>query len=84
MLTQAGIIAKLLRCNTSDDPLGVFDQRIQLLVGADIQLPKAVEEFRQVFDRRIPEDLGLAVRLALPLTICLATAWITSGLLMNR
>ena len=60
---QAGIVAKFLRCNTSDNPPGILNQRIQLLVGADIQLPEAVEELRQVFDRRIPEDLGLAVRL---------------------
>ena len=37
---------------------------IELLVAADVQLAEPLEELGQVLDRRVAEDLGLAVVLA--------------------
>lgn len=47
---QAGVLPQVLRLDSTDHPLGVVDQAVQLLVGSDVQLPEASEEFSQIFD----------------------------------
>ena len=44
--------------------LHLTDQPIQLLAGADVERAEPLEEVVEVLDRRVPEDLRLAVFLA--------------------
>ncbi len=40
---------------------GLGNELFELLAGADVQLLKAVEELRKVFNNAVAEDLGFAV-----------------------
>ena len=60
-LPERLVVAKLLRLDAAHDSLGLTDQVVELLAGADIEMPEAIEELPQVLDGRVPEDFGFAV-----------------------
>src|SRR5262245_18221091 len=60
LLAQGVVVPQGPGIDAANDPLRSFHQLIELLVGADIELPEALEEIRQVEDRRVPEDLAFA------------------------
>ena len=61
MLPKAGIVTQGLWIDATDDPLGIGNQTVELLAGADIQVAEPLEELGEVLDTRIPEDLGLSI-----------------------
>src|ERR1022692_2404093 len=61
LLPQATVVAQGLGLDATYDLLGSFHQRIQILVGPDVEIAEPVKEFGEVGDGRIPEDLALAV-----------------------
>ena len=63
-LPQHLVVAQRLRLDTLDDLLGLGHQFVQFLVGTDIELAEAAEEFDQVLDRGVAKYLGLVVALA--------------------
>ena len=60
-LPQRRIIPQLLRLHAADHPLGLGDERIEVGIGADVELPEPFEEPGQVFDGRVAEHLRLPV-----------------------
>ncbi len=50
--------------NTAQETLGLRDQVLKGFVGSDIQSREAIEELGEIGNRRIPEDLRLAVGFA--------------------
>src|SRR5256885_188646 len=61
LLPQRRAIAQGLRLNSASNLLRLNYQVIQLLAGADIEMPEALKELVQIRDRRIPEHFGFAV-----------------------
>ena len=64
LLAQRQIVSELLRLDTADNPLGLRNQAVQLLIGTDVEMTEPLEELLQVINRRVPKDFGLAILLA--------------------
>lgn len=60
-LPQVLVFTQLLGLHVTYDPLGLFDQAIQVIVRTDIEVFEAAKEIDQVHHGRIPEDLLLAI-----------------------
>src|ERR1700722_1684079 len=60
-LTQAGVVAQLLWCQATHQLLCLFDEFIQLSIGAYVERGEPLKELREVSDGRVPEDLAFAV-----------------------
>ena len=58
------VVAQGLWLDTLDDLLGLGNEFVQLLIGADVELSKAAEARDQVLGRRVTENLGLSIDLA--------------------
>ena len=61
MLPHRLIVTQRLRFDSAHDLLGLLDEVIQLRVGSDVELPKTLEEVREIGNRRVPKDFGLAI-----------------------
>ena len=48
MLPQVAIVTQGLRFDAVDDAFGVLDQRVEIVVGTDVELPKAIEELARL------------------------------------
>src|SRR5690606_34828778 len=60
---QIEILPQLLGLDAANDALGLFDQFIELLVGADIEPLERLEELSEIGDCHIPEHFGFATLL---------------------
>ena len=56
ILTQIGVVAQLLRRHSLDHLLCLVNELVQIVIGANVEAPKALEECRQVFHHGIPKD----------------------------
>jgi hypothetical protein len=58
------IIAQLLWITSLHNLLCSLDQRVQVVIGANVKLLETLEELVHVFHSRVTKDFGLAVTLA--------------------
>src|SRR5688500_9495959 len=61
LLSQGQIVPQCLWLDAADHPLRLRHQLIELLVRAHIKVAEPLEELAEVVNRRVAEDLGLAV-----------------------
>ena len=61
LLPQTGVVAQLLRLDTTNGALGLGHKAVELLVGTDIQMSEPLEELGQVLDSRVTKHFWLAI-----------------------